>query len=169
MLVLYTALQCSAPVNQIAGGPTIRYNGTGDVPGYDRTSPVPDPITPVTDQTTLISLFYTELQAVNNNKTTFQDSCSQCLASTQILHLAALTLSVASWTDLNIQYCMFSTSPVKLRLTKPRQSRRRVHLRRQLPCRVQPNTTECLGIQLRRRWRGPLLRTAVLQDEHCNR
>ncbi|KAI1623540.1 sphingomyelin phosphodiesterase [Exophiala viscosa] len=82
---------------------TLFYNGTGPVPDYDETSPIPPPITPFTESQIEDSLS-SELLAINNTSF-YPDNCSKCLAATQLLHVAAISQSVSVFTNVLIKAC----------------------------------------------------------------
>lgn len=88
--------------------PVIYYNGSGPVPNYQQLSPVPQPITPLKSESELQNAFLTEINAIYANGSYYNTSCSQCMATTEILHLAAVTLPVETFTNLLIDFCMHS-------------------------------------------------------------
>lgn len=94
------------------GGPIIYYNGSGPVPSYQELSPVPAPITPLTSQSQLQAAFIEEINAIYAKGSYYNSSCSQCMATTEILHLAAITLPVETFTNLVIDYCLVSDGDV---------------------------------------------------------
>ena len=47
--------------------------------------------------------FYTELFAIANGTSFASDNCTQCVAGAEILHLAAITLPVESFTNILIK------------------------------------------------------------------
>ena len=67
------------------------------------TSPVPPPITPFKGD--LTEYFAREIRAINQKDGAYDTSCSKCLATTEVLHLAAITQSVDTFTALLIDYC----------------------------------------------------------------
>ncbi|KIV80215.1 hypothetical protein PV11_07731 [Exophiala sideris] len=82
---------------------TLFYNGTGPVPDYDETSPIPPPITPFTESQIEDSLL-SELLAINSTSF-YPDNCSKCLAATQLLHAAAISQPVSVFTNVLIKAC----------------------------------------------------------------
>ncbi|MCJ1303223.1 hypothetical protein MMC08_006031 [Hypocenomyce scalaris] len=72
------------------------YNGSGPVPPYNMTSPLPAPFTPYTDTTALEDYFYNEIAAIVSNTSYFTTKCSKCIAATGVMHLAAITLPVST-------------------------------------------------------------------------
>lgn len=86
------------------GGPTLYYNGTGPVPPYDETSPNPAPITPVAGSTgPSEDALYNLIISYNQSKSL--SSCEVCTSSLEALHTAAVTESVATFTNLLIRVC----------------------------------------------------------------
>lgn len=83
---------------------TLFYNGSGPVPGYDELSPDPIPITPFKNVDLIESAFFKEFVAISTGDD-FPDQCSKCVASLEILHLAAITQPVSMVTSLLIKMC----------------------------------------------------------------
>lgn len=83
---------------------TLYYNGTGPVPGYNLKSPIPKPITPLTNPSVIAQYFYTELGGIINGSA-ISDKCTKCIASVELMHLAAITQPVSTVTNLLIQLC----------------------------------------------------------------
>lgn len=52
--------------------------------------------------------FMTEIKAINANNSAFETECQKCLATTQVLHFAAITQPVPVFTSLLIGYCEYS-------------------------------------------------------------
>ncbi|KAI9834412.1 MAG: hypothetical protein M1819_003023 [Sarea resinae] len=95
----------STPYNLVpdVGGPTLYYNGSGPVPGYNVTSPVPAPLA-LASTSEIEDDFYNQIIAVSQDSN-FATNCTKCIAATQILHLAALTQPVGTISDLLIRLC----------------------------------------------------------------
>ena len=94
------------PENKIdVGGPRLYYNGSGDVPPYDQTSPPPVPFTPTQKTDKTEDDFYKQLAYIVSNTSNYTTSCEKCTASTELLTQAALSLPVATVTDLIIRAC----------------------------------------------------------------
>lgn len=87
------------------GGPTLYYNGSGPVPPYNETSPIPKPFTPTnaTDQTE--DYFYEQITAIIANGSIYTTNCSKCEAATNVMHEAAISQPVSVITDLLIRIC----------------------------------------------------------------
>lgn len=79
------------------------YNGTGPVPEYDRKSPIPEPITPVSE-TEIEESLLSELLSIATTSF-YPDNCSKCLAAGQMLHVAAITQPVPVFTNLLVRTC----------------------------------------------------------------
>ncbi len=84
------------------GGPILYYNGSGPVPPYNETSPIPTPITPFNSTSMIEDAFFTELSGLMNG-TTFTNNCTQCILGLELAHLVAITQPVATVTDLLIR------------------------------------------------------------------
>lgn len=82
---------------------TLHYNGSGPVPDYDELSPIPDAITPLSEDSIQQSIL-DELLAVINT-TAYPDPCSKCIAAGQILHAAAITQPVSAFSNILIRAC----------------------------------------------------------------
>ncbi|RVX69897.1 hypothetical protein B0A52_05732 [Exophiala mesophila] len=82
---------------------TLHYNGSGPVPDYDELSPVPDPITPLSQHSIQQSIV-DELVAIIDT-TAYPDNCSKCIAVGQILHTAAITQPVSVFSNVLVQAC----------------------------------------------------------------
>ncbi len=54
---------------------------------------------------TLENYFFSEIVAITSNSSIFNTSCSKCIATTEVLHLAAITQPVTTLTNLFIRYC----------------------------------------------------------------
>jgi sphingomyelin phosphodiesterase len=93
-----------SPTNIIAQDViTLYYNGTGSVPAYDEVSPGPEPITPLTEAAISKSVV-SELLAILETPF-YADSCSKCIATTQILHVTAISQSASVFTSTLIAAC----------------------------------------------------------------
>ena len=84
------------------GGPVLYYNGSGDVPPYNKTSPVPAPFTPLKPTNETEDYFYNQIIAIINSTSS---NCTKCMSSTSIMHEAALSQPVSVITDLLIRLC----------------------------------------------------------------
>lgn len=84
------------------GGPTLYYNGSGPVPAYNLTSPIPTPITPLNSTSAIEDNLYTELIGLVNGTLS---SCDKCQAALEIFHIVAITQPVQTVTDLLIRTC----------------------------------------------------------------
>ncbi|KUJ19694.1 uncharacterized protein LY89DRAFT_580202 [Mollisia scopiformis] len=85
------------------GGPTLYYNGSGPVPPYNETSPIPAALPALTTQEIEDNIF-NELEgiAAGNGLTS---SCSKCIAGTEVMHIAAITQPVSTIVNLLIRSC----------------------------------------------------------------
>ncbi|EXJ64067.1 hypothetical protein A1O7_00403 [Cladophialophora yegresii CBS 114405] len=79
------------------------YNGTGPVPSYDKKSPIPEPITPLSGQAIEASVVDELLSIVETPY--YPDICSKCVAAGQVLHVAAITQPVSVFTSVLIKAC----------------------------------------------------------------
>ena len=86
------------------GGPILYYNGSGPVPPYNETSPIPTPITPFNSTSMIEDAFFTELSGLING-TSITDNCTQCVVGLELAHLVAITQPVQTVTDLLIRAC----------------------------------------------------------------
>lgn len=67
---------------------------------------MPPPITPVTNAGVLADYFFKEIAAINSKSSIFAaNNCTQCIATQEILHVAALTTTPEAFTKLLIRYC----------------------------------------------------------------
>lgn len=82
---------------------TLYYNGTGPVPDRGERSPLPEPITPLTERLVEDSLV-DELVSIATTSS-YLDNCSKCIAATQILHVAAISQPVSVVTNVLIRTC----------------------------------------------------------------
>ncbi|MCJ1458766.1 hypothetical protein MMC28_009140 [Mycoblastus sanguinarius] len=87
------------------GGPTLYYNGSGPVPPYNETSPIPAPFTPLNATNQTEDYFYNQIAAIVANGSNYTTKCGKCLASTDVIHKAAVSQSVSVITDLLIRIC----------------------------------------------------------------
>ena len=85
-------------------GPILYYNGSGPVPSYDTISPDPAPLPPLSRQQ-IEDLVYGEMVAIVDSSYAFRDNCTQCIATTELIHFAALTQPVETVTNLLIRAC----------------------------------------------------------------
>ena len=85
------------------GGPTLYYNGSGPVPPYNETSPIPKPFTPLNATNQTEDYFYNQITAILSNGS--NTNCSKCMASTNIMHEAAISQPVSVITDILIRLC----------------------------------------------------------------
>ena len=85
------------------GGPILYYNGSGDVPPYNETSPIPAPFTPLKPTNQSGDFFLNEILAILNNNAS--SNCTKCMSSTRIMHEAAISQPVSVITDLLIRAC----------------------------------------------------------------
>jgi sphingomyelin phosphodiesterase len=79
------------------------YNGTGPVPEYEEKSPVPEPITPLSEQGAEASIVQEIVSIIETSY--YPDQCSQCLAVSQVLQVAAISQPVSVFTNVLIQAC----------------------------------------------------------------
>lgn len=86
------------------GGPELYYNGSGPVPPYNETSPIPAPITPLNSTSAIEDNYFQELLAITGNSSTFS-KCDKCTIGTEILHLVSITQPVSTVTNLLIRLC----------------------------------------------------------------
>ena len=91
-------------IPQAPGGPVLYYNGSGPVPPYNETSPIPTPITPLTSTSVIEDYFFNEISGLING-TSVTDNCTQCIIGVELMHLAAITQSVQTVTNLLIRAC----------------------------------------------------------------
>ena len=92
-------------LTNVIGNDTIKlyYNGTGPVPGYDKKSPIPRPITPLTEKLIEESLL-DELVSIATSPF-YSDNCTKCVAAGQLLHVAAISQPVSVVTSILIRAC----------------------------------------------------------------
>lgn len=84
-------------------GPVLYYNGSGPVPSINVTSPEPEPLVSLSTAQ-MTQAVVQEVVAIANGK--FEsDSCSKCISSVEVLHIAALSLSQESMTSILIDVC----------------------------------------------------------------
>ncbi|TVY40500.1 Sphingomyelin phosphodiesterase B [Lachnellula occidentalis] len=93
------------PLLPLNGGPQLGYNGWGDVPPTNTTSPTPTPLTPLNSSLEIEDSFFDELVAIVEDKNVFQSNCSKCVAGAELLHFAAITQPVSTVTSLLIRAC----------------------------------------------------------------
>ncbi|KAI9815935.1 MAG: hypothetical protein M1827_001927 [Pycnora praestabilis] len=86
------------------GGPTLYYNGSGPVPPENETSPIPLPLDPLS-ASQIEDAFFQEILAIVNLNNSFPDNCTKCVASVEVMHLAAITQPASTITDLLIRAC----------------------------------------------------------------
>jgi sphingomyelin phosphodiesterase len=91
-------------IPQAPGGPIMYYDGSGPVPPYNETSPIPMPITPLNDTSMIEDYFFREISGLVNG-TSVTDNCTQCLMGLELMHLAAITQPVQTVTNLLIRAC----------------------------------------------------------------
>lgn len=112
--------QLTNTIPNAPGGPILYYNGSGPVPPYNMTSPIPAPISPINRyvlpwrvcnmlteyvSTSMVEdYFFNEIVAIVNG-TQFADNCTKCIASVELLHIAAITQPVSTVTDLLVRAC----------------------------------------------------------------
>ena len=53
----------------------------------------------------LENLFYNEIAAIVANNSYYTTKCEQCVAATEVMHLAAITQPVSTIVDLLIRVC----------------------------------------------------------------
>jgi sphingomyelin phosphodiesterase len=94
-------------------GPILYYNGSGPVPPYDMLSPSPPPL-PLLTQQQIEDAIFAEIVAIANSSYSLKDNCSQCIATTELLHIAAITQPVDTVTNLLIRYCNAFPSEVTI-------------------------------------------------------
>ena len=94
-------LTTTFPLN---GGPELYYNGSGPVPSYNETSPIPAPITPLNSTSAIEDNFFQELLALTGNSSSYSD-CDKCIIGTEIFHLVSITQPVSTVTNLLIRLC----------------------------------------------------------------
>lgn len=82
---------------------TLYYNGSGPIPGYDHRSPIPEPITPLSESLIEQTLLNELLSIVDTPF--YPDNCTKCLAAGQILHAAAISQPVSVFTNLLVKGC----------------------------------------------------------------
>ena len=87
------------------GGPVLYYNGSGNVPSINDTSPLPVPFTPLNATNQTEDYFYNEIAAIVANGSNYTTKCDKCLASTDVMHQAAISQPVSVITDLLIRIC----------------------------------------------------------------
>ena len=89
------------------GGPTLHYNGSGNVPPYNETSPIPAPFTPLNGSKTnnTEDFYYNKIVAIVANGSNYTTKCEKCTASTNVIHEAAISQPVSVITDLLIRLC----------------------------------------------------------------
>ncbi|KAI9844047.1 MAG: hypothetical protein M1838_002338 [Thelocarpon superellum] len=85
-------------------GPALYYNGSGPVPPYNQTSPEPEPLPPFSTAQ-IEDLIFQDIVAISQQNSTFKKKCAKCVASVEVMHLAALTQPVATVTNLLIRAC----------------------------------------------------------------
>jgi sphingomyelin phosphodiesterase len=91
-------------IPQAPGGPILYYNGSGPVPPYDETSPIPTPITTLKSTSMIEDYFFNEISGLING-TSVTDNCTQCIIGVELMHLAAITQPVQTVTNLLIRAC----------------------------------------------------------------
>src|SRR5665213_436164 len=84
---------------------TLYYNGTGPVPAYDLKSPLPDPITPFSSSS-IEAYFFNEFSGIINGSS-YSDNCTKCIASVELMHIAAISQPVSTVTSLLIDLFVF--------------------------------------------------------------
>ena len=94
-------LTTTFPLN---GGPELYYNGSGPVPPYNQTSPLPVPITPLNSTSAIEDAYFQELLAITGNSSSFSE-CNRCIVGTEIFHLVSITQPVTTVTNLLIRLC----------------------------------------------------------------
>ena len=89
------------------GGPTLYYNGSGPVPPYNMTSPIPAPFTPLNGSKNnhTEDYYYDQIVGIVSNGSNYTTKCEKCTASTNVMHEAAISQPVAVITDLLIRLC----------------------------------------------------------------
>ncbi|KAI9666920.1 MAG: hypothetical protein M1831_001425 [Alyxoria varia] len=93
------------PQNSISnrGGPILYYNGSGDVPRYDETTPAPSPITPLPGRSPTNEDYPGKLAAILS--ATSSSRCDKCTQTVQLLRRAAVSERVPTVVDLLIRWC----------------------------------------------------------------
>lgn len=84
------------------GGPTLYYNGSGPVPPYNETSPIPTPITPYNSTSMIEDAFFNEISGLVNGSS-ITNNCTQCLVGLELAHIVAITQPVETVVDLLIR------------------------------------------------------------------
>ena len=89
------------------GGPTLYYNGSGPVPPYNETSPIPAPFTPLNGSKNnhTEDYYFNLIVAIVANGSNYTTKCEKCTASTNVMHEAAISQPVSVITDLLIRLC----------------------------------------------------------------
>ena len=89
------------------GGPTLYYNGSGPVPPYNETSPIPAPFTPLngSKNNNTEDYYFNKIVAIVANGSNYTTKCEKCTASTNVMHEAAISQPVSVITDLLIRLC----------------------------------------------------------------
>ena len=93
-------------IPQAPGAPVLYYNGSGPVPPYNMTSPVPAPISPLNSSAAIENDIFNQVYAiVNSTNSGIGSKCDKCIAATEVMHIAAITQPVSTITDLLIRLC----------------------------------------------------------------
>ncbi|KZF23874.1 Metallo-dependent phosphatase [Xylona heveae TC161] len=85
------------------GGPILYYNGSGNVPPTNETSPLPSSL-PHLKNALIEDNLFAELSSVIFGNA-LGSNCSKCIASAEIMHIAAITQPVDTVTNLLIRLC----------------------------------------------------------------
>lgn len=94
------------------GGPRLYYNGSGDVPPYNETSPDPEPFTPLKPTNQTEQYFLDRIASIVSNQTNYTTPCEKCKAATMVMTEAAVSQPVSIVTDLLIRMCNLTDQKV---------------------------------------------------------